>query len=140
MYLLDTNLVSEFRKLGTGKANAFVEKWAQQVLPEHMYVSVITLQELEIGILLMERRDVHQGQVLRHWFEDRVMPAFKGRVLPIDERVARTSAKLHVPDPRPFRDTLIAATAIIHGLTIATRNVGDFQLPGVGVINPWLQA
>jgi toxin FitB len=137
MYLLDTNVVSELRKVRVGKADTRVASWADSVDASDLYLSVMTLQELEIGILLVERRDQAQGKLLRTWFDGHVLPAFAGRVLPVSEAVARRSAQLHVPDPRPVRDGLIAATALVHRMAIATRNVGDFTATGLSVINPW---
>ena len=137
MYLLDTNLISELRKARAGKANEKVTAWAAGVPVASLFVSVITLQELEIGILLAERRDPPQGSVLRTWLEDHVLPGFADRILPVDTAVARRSAALHVPDPRPVRDALIAATALVHGLTVVTRNVDDFRPTGVEVLDPW---
>jgi predicted nucleic acid-binding protein len=102
-----------------------------------MYLSVVTILEIEAGALVMSRRDSAQGAVLRHWIDDQVLPAFEGRVLPIDTAVARRCARLHVPDPRPERDALIAATALVHGLRVVTRNVQDFEPMGVELLNPW---
>ena len=100
-------------------------------------MSVITIQELEIGVLLAERRGLPQSAVLRQWLEQQVLPAFAERIIPVDTAVARRSAVMHVPDPRPVRDSLIAATALIHGLSIVTRNVADFKPMGAEIINPW---
>lgn len=138
MYLLDTNVVSELRKVRAGKADAHVAAWSDTVDAETLFVSVITIQELEIGILLAARRDPTQGAMLRAWFDAHVLPAFAGRILPIDTAVALQSARLHVPNPRPLRDTFIAATALVHGMTMVTRNLVDFKETGVGVIDPWL--
>ena len=88
----------------------------------------------------MERRNAEQGAVLRRWLEGEVLSAFEGRILPIDAPIARRSAALHVPDPRPERDALIAATALVHGLTVVTRNTADFEPTGVALLNPWLAA
>jgi predicted nucleic acid-binding protein len=93
--------------------------------------------ELEQGVLMIERRDPAQGRVLRTWLESQVMPAFDDRVLPIDAAVARRCASLHVPRTRGERDALIAATALVHGMAVVTRNVADFEPTGVAVINPW---
>jgi|SRR5215469_12864144 len=135
MVILDTNVVSELRK--ARKADPRVRKWAQALPAANLYVSAITVLELELGILLIERRDPTQGAVLRAWMESHVLPTFAGRVLGIDTTVARQCAALHVPDPRSDRDAMIAATAHVHGMTIATRNVKDFQSMGVDLVNPW---
>ena len=137
MYLLDTNVVSELRKAKAGKADRNVAAWAAEVSVASLFLSAITIQELEIGTLLAERRDPAQGAILRAWLERHVLPAFADRILPIDEDVARRSARLHVPDPRPLREALIAATALVHGMTVVTRNVADFEPTGVAVLDPW---
>ena len=136
-YLLDTNVVSEMRKIKSGRANARVTEWAESVLPSVLYISVITLQELEIGILGVERRDPSAGVHLRDWLEQRVIPAFSGRVISVDSNVALHSAAFHVPDPRPFRDGLIGATASYHGMTLVTRNTRDFEYLETALLNPW---
>ena len=137
MFLLDTNVLSELRKVRLGKADANVAQWADSVSANSLYLSVITLQELEIGVLLAEHRDPTQGAVLRTWLQQHVLPAFDGRILPVDTAVAQRSARLHVPNPRPVRDGLIAATALAHGMTVVTRNVTDFEPTGVALLNPW---
>ena len=138
MYLLDTNVISELRKAKAGKADPKVVAWAEHVPTPSLFLSVITLLELETGVLLIERRDPAQGTILRRWLESRVLPAFSGRILAIDAPVARRCARLHVPDPRSDRDALIAATALVHDLTVVTRNVADFEPMGVRMINPWV--
>jgi toxin FitB len=137
MFLLDTNVVSELRKVRLGKADPHVADWADSVDATDLYLSVITVQELEIGVLLAERRDPSQGAIFRAWLDGHVMPAFNGRILVVDTAVARRSARLHVPDPRPVRDGLIAATALVHGMVVVTRNVPDFDPTGVPTLNPW---
>lgn len=138
MFLIDTNVISELRKVRLGAAHENVAIWADSVDAAELYLSVITIQELEIGILLAERRDVRQGRMLRAWMNTHVLPAFSGRILPIDTAIALQSAALHVPDPRPVRDALIAATALVHRMTIVTRNVGDFETTAVPILNPWM--
>jgi hypothetical protein len=138
MFILDTNVVSELRKIRLGKADEHVAKWADSVNTSDLYLSVITIQELEIGVLLVERRDPLQGAMLRSWLNNHVLPAFPNRILPIDTVVARRSAQLHVPNPQPIRDGLIAATALVHGMTVVTRNVDDFKSTGVQLLNPWM--
>lgn len=90
-----------------------------------------------MGIARLGRRDVEQAQRLRTWLEDDLLAVFDGRIPSIDVPVAQRAARLHVPDPRPERDALIAATATVHGLTVITRNVADFEPMGVALINPW---
>ena len=137
MFLLDTNVISELRKVGSGRANASVALWADSVDAADLYISVITVQELEIGVALALRRDAQQGAVLRNWMDRHVLPAFENRILPVDLAVAQRSAQLNVPDPRPVREGLIAATALVHVMAVVTRNVADFQPCGVSLINPW---
>ncbi len=135
MILLDTNVVSELRK--GAKADERVTQWTTEQSPATLFLSAVTILELEIGILRKERHDERQGQSLRAWLEDRVLPAFEGRILPFDAAVARRCAALHVPDPKSERDAIIAATALVHGLMLATRNVADFRFIGVKLTNPW---
>jgi len=137
MVLLDTNVVSELRKVRFGTANRNVTAWTQTVDASELYVSAITLMEIEIGILALERKDAKQGALFRIWLEKHVLPEFSTRTLPVDTTVARRCAQLHVPDRRGERDALIAATALVHGMTVATRNVADFRPTGVAFFNPW---
>jgi predicted nucleic acid-binding protein len=137
MYLLDTNVVSELRKVETGSADPRVKTWAESSETESSFLSAITILELEQGVLLMERRDARQGLMLRSWLEKHVLADFAGRILPVDIAVARRCAALNVPNPKPYRDGLIAATALVHGLTVVTRNTSDFKSTGVALLNPW---
>jgi len=137
MFLLDTDVISELRKARAGKADRNVTAWVQTVPSGSLYLSAIVIQELEIGTLLAERRDPSKGTLLRAWLNEHVLPTFSNRILPIDTKVARRSAALHVPDPRPIRDALIAAFALTHAMTIVSRNVGDFESTGVQILNPW---
>lgn len=137
MYILDTNVVSELRKARSGKADVNVIAWADSVDASELFVSAITVMELELGVLSMERRDATQGGILRAWLEQHVLPEFAGRTLPIDTAVAQRCARLHVPDRKGERDALISATALVHGMVVVTRNVEDFESTGVSTINPW---
>jgi predicted nucleic acid-binding protein len=137
MYLLDTNVVSELRKAKTGKVDRNVRNWAKSVSASTLFLSVISILELEIGILLVERRDRSQGALLRSWMENHVLPTFNDRILAVDTPVAQRCAAMHVPTPRSDRDALIAATALVHGMSVVTRNVSDFEPTGVAVVNPW---
>lgn len=136
MYLLDTNVVSELRR--PERAHANVLTWASRTTSDLYALSVVTVLELERGTLLMERRDIIQGAILRRWFEQEVLARLAPRILPVDIAIARRCAALHVPDPRPERDALIAATALVHGLTVVTRNTADFEPMGVKLFNPWV--
>ncbi|QIM16688.1 type II toxin-antitoxin system VapC family toxin [Leucobacter insecticola] len=135
-YLLDTNVISELRK-PERRADARVRSWASSQLPSTLFLSVITVMEVEIEISRLQSRDPFQSGHLRSWMENDLLKVFAGRILPLDLAAARRAAQLHVPDPRPERDAMIAATASTHGLTVATRNVKDFQQLSVAVINPW---
>lgn len=137
MYLLDTNVVSELRKAKSGKADPNVVAWARPILVGTLFLSAITVLELERGVLLAERRDAAQGKVLRAWLDRSVLPAFENRVLPVDAAVARRCARMHVPNPRSERDALIAATALVHGMTVVTRNVSDFSGLDLPLLDPW---
>ena len=137
MFVLDTNVVSELRKAGDRRADASVAAWISDVDAVTCYVSAITLMEIELGILRLERRDVAQGAKLRSWMDSYVVPEFSERVLSVDTPVALRCAGLHVPDPCSDRDALIAATALVHGMTVVTRNLADFVRTGASLLNPW---
>ena len=139
MYVLDTNVVSELRKARSGKADAQVVAWASGVPAGSLYLSVISVLELETGVLLLERRDPAQGALMRAWLDGHVLPAFAGRILGVDTAVALRCARLHMPNRCSERDALIAATALVHGMTVATRNVADFEAAGAALFNPWIQ-
>jgi len=137
MFLLDTNVVSELRKVKNGKASPNVAAWSRSVDANLLYISVITIMELEIGVSLMERKDQFQGSMLRKWFQNSVLPEFKDRTLLIDKDVALRCAKLHVTAPRSEQDAFIGATALVHGMAVVTRNISDFLPLGVSLLNPW---
>jgi len=138
MYLLDTNVVSELRR--PDNANVRVRDWSAKASLSPFYLSVVTVLEIESGVLRLERRDAAQGSILRDWLDGQLLPGFDNRILGVDMAVARRCAALHVPDPRSYRDALIAATALVHGMTVVTRNVADFAATGVLLLNPWEQA
>jgi len=137
MFILDTNVVSELRKTRKGKGDKRVGQWSDSVEVSDLYISAVTILELEIGVLLAERKDSAQGAVLRTWLNNHVLSAFEGRIIPVDAAVAQRCAKLHIPNPPPLRDSIIAATALVHGMTVVTRNIQDFSKAGVSIINPW---
>ena len=137
MFVLDTNVVSELRKVRLGKADTNVRAWMQSVDAADLFVSAITNMELELGVLSIERKDATQGDMLRSWLEQHVLPEFSGRTLPVDNAVAQRCARSYVPDKRGERDALIATTALVHGMTVVTCNVADFKPTGVLIINPW---
>jgi predicted nucleic acid-binding protein len=135
MFLLDTNVVSELRR--PTHADASVLAWSRSVAAADLYLSAITVLEIEQGALMALRRDATKGKMFLGWLHDQILPAFKDRILPIDSVVALCCAKLHVPDPKSERDALIAATAIAHGMRVVTRNVADFEPMSVELLNPW---
>jgi len=135
MYLLDTNVISELRH-GKAKPSAAVRAWAARQPINELYLSAVTVLEMEIGAARMERKDAAQGRVLRAW-NTKVAEAFASRVLAFTETTARACAPLHVPDPKSFRDSMIAATALEHRFTVVTHNVKDFAYRGFPVIDPW---
>ena len=135
MFLLDTNVISELRR--PDRADRNVVAWAGTMPAATFFLSAISILEIELGLLLIARKDAAQGAVLRAWIDDQILPRFDGRILAVDTAVAQRCARLHVPDRRAERDALIAATAMVHGLTVVTRNVADFEPVGVALLNPW---
>jgi toxin FitB len=136
MFLLDTNVVSELRR--PRRADSNVVAWASTIPAASFFLSAISILEIELGTLRIARKDAAQGAVLRAWIDEQILPRFEGRILAVDTAVAQRCARLHVPDPRGERDALIAATAMVHGLTVVTRNVADFKSIGVALLNPWI--
>jgi predicted nucleic acid-binding protein len=137
IYLLDTNVVSELRPRRSRESDPRVIAWARSVAPLSLYLSVVSVLELEMGILQKQRSDTAQASVLRSWLEDYVLRSFSGRILPVDTAIARQCAAFHVPNPCSYRDSLIAATALVHSMTVVTRNASDFARTGVKILNPW---
>jgi predicted nucleic acid-binding protein len=138
MYLLDTDVVSELRKEAAGRADPQVVRWVAAVPRTQLFVSAVTMFELELGVLRSERADPVKGERLRRWLEDDVVPSFARQVFAVNDRVARLAAAFHVPDPAPLRDSLIGATALVHRMPVVTGNDRDFtRFEGLGVVNPW---
>jgi toxin FitB len=135
MYLVDTNVVSELRRLRL--ANQNVVTWFSQQRTEDLYLSVISILEVEQGYLKLQRHDIKQAKVIRDWIDQNLIESFRGRILSIDTKIAQCCAALHVPDRKSYGDAMIAATAITHNMTIVTRNTADFQATGAKMINPW---
>jgi len=133
-YLLDTNVISEARK-ATG--DAMVKAWLGRQVVADVAISVITVLEIDIGIRRLRRRDPVGAEAVQRWFDDRVLSGFRGRILSLDVPCTLEVAPLHVPDPAPEHDAIIAGTALAHGLTVVTRNTSDFQRTGVPLLNPW---
>jgi predicted nucleic acid-binding protein len=136
MFLLDTNVISELRR--PERADSNVVAWAGAISAASFFLSAISILEIELGALQIARRDAAQGAVLRAWIDDQILPRFESRILAVDTAVAQRCARLHIPDPRAERDALIAATAMVHGLTVVTRDVADFEPMGVALLNPWV--
>lgn len=135
MFVLDTNVLAELRR--PERAHANVMAWASATPLQHFFLSAITILEIELGALLLERKDKEQSRHIRRWIDGQVMPRFEGRILAVDTAVAQRCARLHVPTTMPERDALIAATALVHGMKVVTRNVSDFAPSGVELVNPW---
>jgi toxin FitB len=142
MYLLDTNVLSEMRKASRTKASSAkmdrrVEDWVNSVSAQDLHVSVVSILELERGFHLLKERDPAQAEVIRSWVRNRVLPTFDGRIVSVDLPIAQRCAALAIHMPIEYRDSLIAATALVHGMTVVTRNVRHLEPTGAAFINPW---
>ena len=135
-YLLDTNVVSALRK---PERNPAVRTWAVTIPPTDLFVAAHTIAEIERGVIAKERTDPPQGRILRAWLEDRVLPAFAGRVLSFDLPAARVLATYRVPEHAPDADAVIAAVAESNSMVVVTRNIRDFEPLGAPCLNPWEQ-
>jgi toxin FitB len=135
MYLIDTNVISELRR--PDRADVNVRRWADAAQGPTLFLSVMTVLELQSGAYYMVRRDAQFGTILQTWIDLLVLPSFAGRILPIDTQIALEAARLHTIRTFPERDVFIAATALVHGLTVVTRNLKDFAEAGVRLLNPW---
>ncbi len=135
MILVDTDVISALRRLD--RAGSAFAAWSRRTPVSGLYLSAVTILEIEVGVLQMERRDPAQGARLRVWLREKVLAPFEGRILPFDLPAARQCAGLHVPNKRPGHDAMIAATALAHGVPVATGNTRDFAGTGVELINPW---
>lgn len=134
MFLVDTNVLAELRK--GARCNPHVARWSHQHVPTTMWISVITLGEIRKGVELVRPRDPSQAAALETWLL-RVAAAFSGRTLPLDAMVADAWGRMNARSPLPAIDGLLAATATVHGLVLATRNVRDFERSGVALVNPF---
>ncbi|CAN5275330.1 type II toxin-antitoxin system VapC family toxin [soil metagenome] len=134
MYLLDTDIVFELRNAKSGGTDPGLAGWAGGVSRATLFVSAVSLLELEAGVARVARRDKAQGLALRAWLDGQLGPAFDGRILPVDAAVVRRCA--HLPHGGG-RDGLLAATALEHGLTLVTRDVAAFKAAKVKLFNPW---
>ena len=134
-FLLDTNVVSELRR--GAKCDARVAAWQAAHSPSVCHLSVISLMEIRLGIELVRRRDPKHGEILQSWYDTKVRSAFSKRTLPVTPEIAEKCAELHAERTRPFRDSLILATALSHNLTVVTRNTKDFSDSAARILNPW---
>jgi toxin FitB len=137
VFLLDTNVLSALRR--PERADPSLLKFASERLGEGAFVSAISVMEIEYGALLLARRDGRQSTMLMEWLEATLLPEYSSRILDVTLAIARRCAPLHAPNPQAYRDSFIAATALVHGLTLVTRNTKDFNSTGVKLLNPWEQ-
>lgn len=137
MYLLNTNIISELKKLDSGKIHPQVQRWAYSINLMQTKISVVSITEIRTGILSLARKGQAQAASLDNWFTNRLLPAYRTRTLSVDTEVALICAQLHIPAKRPINDAYIAATAIAHNLTLVTCNVRDFQGLPLMLENPF---
>lgn len=136
MYLLDTPVIAELRRAKSGLADEHVTRWASNVPAQNLFVSVLSLLELESGIAEVQRKDRALGAALHTWIDVTVPAAFEGRILSVDLAVTKKRATLPFSETKD-RDALLAATALTHGLTVVTRNLSSYRFSKVKLFNPW---
>jgi predicted nucleic acid-binding protein len=137
MLLLDTNVISELRKVTHGRTDPRFVAWSNDLRWSDLFLSAITIYELEVGISRLEEYDRLQALKLRTWFQEKVLARFEQRILVVDTAIALRSGQLQLQRTRQVEDTLIAATAQIHRMTLVTRNTQDFDDTGTQLFNPW---
>ena len=133
-FLIDTNVISEFRK--KRRADSNVIRWMESTLSSEHFTSVLVIGEIRRGIALKRRYDMEQAQVTERWLND-LINHYSGRILPIDQSVAETWGELGVPDPLPVIDSLLAATALVHGLVLVTRDEALLAVKEIRSVNPF---
>lgn len=136
MYVLDTNLVSEIRKV-PAKKNPAVQRWLEQQYSDQLFITSITVYELEVGVQRLARKDSAQATLIGDWLHGTLLPGFEGRVLDLDLESSLIAATYQVPDPRPSADCFIAAITQRHHMKLVTRNTKDFLAMNIPLINPW---
>ena len=134
-FLVDTNVVSEIRK--GPRCHESVARWVENTAQSDLFISVITIGEIRRGVERIRRRDSRSADILEAWLFE-LVAEYEDRIVPIDLEIATEWGRLNVPDPLPVVDGLLAATARVRNLVVATRNVRDIARAGVDTVNPWL--
>ena len=135
-FLLDTNVVSEIRKK---KPHPSVSRWFSSVPESELFLSVLVIGEIRQGVDRLARRDAAQAEAFESWLAQ-LVAVYEDRIVPITTDVAETWGRLNVPDPVPVVDGLLAATALVRGWTLVTRNTADVESTGVRLFNPFTPA
>ena len=134
MYLLDTDVIWALRGRDAARSDEPLFEWITGQMPGSLFTSIISIMEFENGARVLERKDQPAGLAVRNWIDTRLRPAFEGRIIAIDDTVVRRWSQLGYSE---FRDGILAATALQHGLILATRNLGNFRAGKVKTVNPW---